>query len=79
MEGTLTVRAKEAPVVLDVELLEVAQAKDNQYFAGLSATCEINRHDFGVSWNSPLEAGGFILGDKVKIEIDIEAFLEEPA
>jgi polyisoprenoid-binding protein YceI len=44
--------------------------------AGFVATTEINRHDFGVSWNSPLEKGGVVVGDRVAITIDAEAILE---
>jgi polyisoprenoid-binding protein YceI len=40
------------------------------------ATLEINRHDFGVSWNSPLEKGGIVVSDFVEITIDAEAILE---
>jgi hypothetical protein len=36
----------------------------------------VNRHDFGVSWNSPLEKGGVVVGDDVAITIDAEAILE---
>ena len=44
--------------------------------AGFMATLEINRHDFGVSWNSPLEKGGIVVSDFVEITIDAEAILE---
>ena len=45
--------------------------------AGATATTTINRLDFGVNWNAAIEAGGMTLGDKVKIEIDIEVVLEK--
>ena len=41
--------------------------------AGFCATTVINRHDFGVSWNSELDRGGVVLGDEVLITFDIEA------
>jgi polyisoprenoid-binding protein YceI len=44
--------------------------------SGFVATTRINRHDFGVSWNSPLEKGGVVVGDDVAITIDAEAILE---
>jgi polyisoprenoid-binding protein YceI len=47
--------------------------------AGFVATARINRHDFGVSWNSPLDNGGVVVGDEVAITIDAEAILESPA
>jgi polyisoprenoid-binding protein YceI len=43
---------------------------------GFTATGSINRKDFGVNFNAPLETGGVIVGDKVTIELDIEATLQ---
>lgn len=51
------------------------QAKDpwgNQR-VGLSATTSVNRKDFGLSWNTALETGGVMVGEKVKIEVHLEA------
>jgi polyisoprenoid-binding protein YceI len=44
---------------------------------GFSATTEINRKDYGVEFNAPLEGGGFALGDKVQIALEIEAILQQ--
>ncbi len=44
--------------------------------AGFVATTRINRHDFGVSWNSPLDKGGIVVGQDVLITADAEAILE---
>jgi polyisoprenoid-binding protein YceI len=41
--------------------------------ASLSAETKLNRKDYNLTWNQTLEAGGFLLGDDVKIEIDLEA------
>lgn len=46
--------------------------------AGFVATTRINRHDFGVSWNAPLEKHGMVVGNDVFITIDVEALREEP-
>lgn len=40
---------------------------------GFSATTTLNRKDFGMNWNAALEAGGVLVSDEVKIEIEIEA------
>jgi len=40
---------------------------------GFSAETKLNRKDFNLTWNQALEAGGFLLGDDVKLEIDVEA------
>ena len=39
---------------------------------GASATAKINRKDFGLAWNQALEAGGVLVGDEVRITIDVE-------
>jgi polyisoprenoid-binding protein YceI len=40
---------------------------------GISAATEINRQDYGVSWNKSLDNGGVVVSDKVRIEIEVEA------
>ena len=45
--------------------------------AGFVANTTINRLDFGVSWNAPLEKEGLVVGNAVEITIDAEAILEE--
>lgn len=44
--------------------------------AGLSAVTTINRKDFGLSWNFTLETGGLMVGEDVRIEINLEAITE---
>ena len=44
---------------------------------GFLATTEINRHDFGVSWNDKIDRGGVVVGDMVHITIDAEAVADE--
>ena len=44
--------------------------------AGFVATTEINRHDFGVSWNETMDRAGVVVGDTVSITIDVEALWE---
>ncbi len=45
--------------------------------AGFVAEGRINRHDFGVSWNAPLDRDGVVVGSDVEIVVDAEAILEE--
>ena len=45
--------------------------------AGFLAETEINRHDFGVSWNDKIDSGGIVVGSTVHITIDVEAILDE--
>ncbi len=44
---------------------------------GLSTILDINREDFGMTWNQPIESGGFVVGKQVKIFIDAEADLSD--
>ncbi len=73
MTGDLTIRGITKPVTLAVEFDGVAVDPWNNNKAGFSATGEINRKDWGIEWNAPLEAGGVLVGDKVKLQLDIQA------
>jgi polyisoprenoid-binding protein YceI len=76
--GDLTLRGVTKQVELKGELGGVTTDPWGNTKAGASASTTINRHDFGVSWNTALEAGGFMLGDDVKIELDIQVALQTP-
>lgn len=43
---------------------------------GFTATTTINRHDYGVNWNAPMDGGGVVVGAEVAITLDVEAILE---
>lgn len=77
MEGELTLRGVTKPVTMVGEFGGVIQDPYGQTRAAASATTTINRHDFGVSWNNALEAGGMTLGDDVKISIDLQVVLQK--
>jgi polyisoprenoid-binding protein YceI len=71
--GDLAIRGVTREVVLDVE--EGGRGKDpwgNERVAFLAKTT-INRADFGLKWNQALEAGGVLVGEKVEVEIDVQA------
>jgi polyisoprenoid-binding protein YceI len=72
--GDLTIRDVTREVVLKVDG-PTAPVKDPQgnRRVGASASTSIRRKDFGVSWNRAIEAGGVVVGDEVKIEIDVQA------
>ena len=73
LAGLLTVKDITKPVVFDLEFDGVSTDPWGNTKAGFSAETEINRKDFGLEWNVALEAGGVLVGDKVKIQLDIEA------
>jgi len=85
VSGDLTIRGITRPVTLDVHFIGQWQTpywedgvdKGPITRAGFVATTSINRHEFNVSWNGPLDKGGWVVGNDVFIEIDAEALREE--
>ena len=73
VSGDLTIRGVTRPVVLDVEFDGAAIDPWGNAKVAFSASTEINREDFGLLWNAPLETGGVVVGPKVRIELGIEA------
>jgi polyisoprenoid-binding protein YceI len=73
LRGDLTVRGVTRPVELAVEFEGLARSPWGQEVIGFTATTEIDREDFGLTWNQALETGGVLVGRKVKIEISAEA------
>jgi polyisoprenoid-binding protein YceI len=78
LEGDLTLRGITRPVPLRLEANGFGPGIGGGTRAGFSATGEINRNDFGVSYNAALESGGVVLGEKVTIVLEIEAVLRDP-
>ncbi|MCP4363036.1 MAG: polyisoprenoid-binding protein [Chloroflexi bacterium] len=72
LHGDLTIRGVTKPVVLTAEYAGQAKSPWGTVSAGFSATGNINRKDWGLNWNQALETGGFLVGDKIKIEIELE-------
>lgn len=77
VHGNLTIRGVTKPVVLQGQMLEVGGTPGRRRI-GFEAETQINRMDYGVSWNRAAEGGGAVLGDEVTISIAIEA-VEQPA
>lgn len=73
VEGTLTILGTARPLTLDVEFNGVSPDPWGGTRAGFSASAEISRKEFGLEWNVALETGGVLVGDKVKIFLEIEA------
>jgi polyisoprenoid-binding protein YceI len=70
--GDLTIRDVTREVVLKGSAEGVTNDPWGGERAGFSATGTINRRDFGLTWNQALEAGGVVVGDEVKLSIDVE-------
>jgi polyisoprenoid-binding protein YceI len=72
--GDFTLHGVTQRITVPVEVLGVMGKK-----AGFSTAFTIDRQAYGVKWNRALDTGGAILGDEVRIAIDVEANLAEPA
>jgi polyisoprenoid-binding protein YceI len=75
VEGDLTIHGVTRPAPLVVEFNGVGPDPWGGTRAGFSASTEISRKDFGLEFNMALEGGGVVVGDKVKVELEIEASL----
>ena len=72
LEGVLTIKGVTKQVTLDLEFGGVSADPWGGTRAGFEASTEINRKDFGLTWNVALEGGGVLVGEKVKIILDVE-------
>ena len=72
VNGDLTIHGVTKPVVLDAELGGTVKDPWGMERAAFTASTKINRKDFGLTWNKALETGGFVVGDEVKIELEVE-------
>jgi polyisoprenoid-binding protein YceI len=76
--GDLTIRGMTRPVSMEVEYSgPVKSPFGGEITMGFTATTTINRFDYNVSWDAPMEDGGLIVDKDVKIMIDVEADLSE--
>lgn len=71
--GDLTVKDVTKPVTLDVEFTGAAIDPWDNLRVGFEGSATINRKEWGLTWNAPLEAGGVLVGEKVTIEFEIAA------
>ncbi len=71
--GDLTIKDVTRSVVLDLEFNGATPDPWGGVRLGFSASTEIDRTEFGVSWNSALDGGGVVVGNRVRIEIEAEA------
>ena len=69
----VTIRDITRAVDFKVEFLGFYTGMDGSRRAGFSATATVDRKDWGLDWNVALEAGGWLVGDKVKLDVDVAA------
>lgn len=71
--GDLTMRGVTKEVTLDVEgPTPAVQDPWGNTKVGATATTTVNRKDFGINWNKTLDAGGVVVGDEVKVTLDLQ-------
>ncbi|MFC9766093.1 YceI family protein [Rhodococcus jostii] len=76
VEGEFTLHGVTRPVELALEFNGVNPGMGNGPVAGFEATTVLNRKDFGITIDMPLEGGGAVVGDKITITLEIEAGLQ---
>ena len=67
----VTIKDVTKPVDFDVAFLGFYTGMDGSRRAGFSAKAKVDRKDWGLDWNVALEAGGWLVGDQIKLEVDV--------
>lgn len=76
--GDLTIRDVTRPVTLETEYLgQAVHPFSKKTAAGFRATTQIDRVDFGITWNAPMDAGAKYIGEDVQITLEIEAVRQD--
>jgi polyisoprenoid-binding protein YceI len=70
--GNLTIKDTTKEIALTVTNNGIYKTPWGNRAWGLNAEATVNRKDFGLNWNVALEAGGWLVGDQIKISIDVE-------
>jgi len=76
LDGELTIKDVTRPVTLEVEFNGTGTDPWGGTRAGFTATTAISRKDFGIEFNVPLQGDKVLLGDKVDIQLEIQAILK---
>ena len=79
VNGELTLHGVTRPVTLALDVNGFTRDPYGGTRAGFSATTELNRGDFGISTNIPMDGGGVVIGDTIQLFIEVEAILQQPA
>jgi polyisoprenoid-binding protein YceI len=73
VSGDLTIKGVTKPVAVDVEYAGAAKDPYGNTRLGFDGSTTVNRRDWGVEWNAPLETGGVLVSDKITLEFEISA------
>ena len=73
VEGQVTVNGRSNPLTLSVDFEGTeTYPMDGTTHAGFSATGSLSRKDFGIEFNVPLATGGFVIADRISIDLDVQ-------
>ena len=72
LTGDLSIKGVTKPITLDVEFNGVATDPWGNEKAAFEATTEVNRTDWGLTWNANLEKGGVLVSEKIKLVLDVQ-------
>lgn len=80
LHGDLTIKGQSHPVALELDYQGTGGDPFGNTRAGFEGKTTINRKDWGLTWNVAIEGGGILVGEKVKLELDVSAIKRaEPA
>ena len=77
ISGDLNIHGIKKSIVMDVNVSGPVKSPFGETTIGLTGKTILNREDFGITWNQPMEKGGFMVGKDVEVSMDIEADLTE--
>lgn len=77
--GDLTIRDITQKVVINAEKTGIGTSPWGTQVVGFEGSTDVDRKDYGLTWNVALEAGGFLVGDNIKINLEVEAIKQEAA
>ena len=72
IKGDLTMKGVTKSINFKAAFNGIAKGMDGKRVAAFDLSLEINRNDFGISWNAPIETGGLVVSEQVKIEASLE-------
>jgi polyisoprenoid-binding protein YceI len=78
LDGDFTLKGRSKPITLDLAFNGVNPGIGHGEVAGFEASVVLNRKDFGIDIDLPLETGGTVVGDKITITLEIEALKQKP-
>jgi polyisoprenoid-binding protein YceI len=71
VEGNLTIKDVTKPITIEFEYTGTATDPFGNARFGFEGASEINRKDFGLTWNAALETGGILVSENIKLEFEI--------